>query len=591
MAINSNGSSSPAKTTATQYAKQGLALLSAGAKKCSPIISTAHDLSMPTTGETTPPSSRSTSTTKIKAPAKLSDCPSRVSPAEFFAAAVDDASSNANDRDASSSSAINRKRNREAIINGDVLVDNDSDEKGSDGGSDEDGEDSNDGADKGYETAEEAITATTNNRTIQCYELSERLHNKARLSYAKKDASDSILNGYFWNQPMINLPIILRNILIRVGDLNEIGIYVVLAVLMYEYVEYEMKSTSPEEHMRIIKWFRDKWAMVGDHINLGQFPNGRILMHSCTAFGTADDVDNPYATDKVDKINLNNHTMRHMGQSIVYDHLTALLGEDALTKDEAEGIVNEHTTRSDLFTEIGLVGNGNEASDYHKQLKLRHDPFCKNYKHLLKIVGQAFFEMREVKHYTGYHISALIGGLDLVMRAELTLKTTKRTLTVNMQSTRSGECLLNYAGNDDFDVRFNGNITVCRSIHPNRYERWLTTLSLDVIKKIAYSHSVAWMPLHGAVVTMSNQRVRLDLPPGQALSDGVVQRWWLRKSKVEASLDEKTIARIEEIEEIEEEKRKTKSETKEIQAKTKELRKKMKINKRLQKKKKNRQGS
>ena len=134
MAINSNGSSSPAKATATQYAKQGHALRSAG-EKCSPIISTADDLSMPTTGETTPPSSRSTSTTNIKAPAKLSNCPSeasKVSLAEFFAAAVDDASSNAN---ASSSSAINRKRNREAIINGDVLFDDDSDEEGGDGGS------------------------------------------------------------------------------------------------------------------------------------------------------------------------------------------------------------------------------------------------------------------------------------------------------------------------------------------------------------------------------------------------------------------------------------------------------------------------
>eukprot|EP00984_Skeletonema_dohrnii_P030263 scaffold21637_cov155-Skeletonema_dohrnii-CCMP3373.AAC.1 len=102
MAININVSSSPAKATATQYAKQGHALRSARAKKCSTIIST---LSMPTTGETTPPSSRSTSTTKIKAPAKLYDCPSEVSPAEFFAAAIDDASSDANDdRDASSSS-------------------------------------------------------------------------------------------------------------------------------------------------------------------------------------------------------------------------------------------------------------------------------------------------------------------------------------------------------------------------------------------------------------------------------------------------------------------------------------------------------
>jgi hypothetical protein len=102
------------------------------------------------------------------------------------------------------------------------------------------------------------------------------------------------------------------------------------------------------------------------------------------------------------------------------------------------------------------------------------------------------------------------------------------------------------------------------------------------------------MPLHGATVTMSNQRVRLDLPPGQALSDGIVQRWLLRKSKIEAS-DEKSKARIKEIEEIEEKKRKTKSETKEIEAKTKELRKNIKknikINKRLQKKKKNRQGS
>eukprot|EP00985_Skeletonema_marinoi_P002182 scaffold885_cov209-Skeletonema_marinoi.AAC.4 len=106
MAINNNVSSSPSKATAIQYAKQGQAA-SAGSKKFSP--NAVGDIAMPTTGGTTPPSSCSIITTKIKAPAKTSDGPeaSKSSTAEFSADAVYNgasASSDANDRDASSSS-------------------------------------------------------------------------------------------------------------------------------------------------------------------------------------------------------------------------------------------------------------------------------------------------------------------------------------------------------------------------------------------------------------------------------------------------------------------------------------------------------
>ena len=435
-------------------------------------------------------------------------------------------------------------------------------------------DDDDDGDGEGYSFVSEAIAATTNNLPIGSYKLESRTHSKARDNYSKKNASDSILKSYFWNDTMIALPIILRDIFINHPDLNDV--YVILAVLMYEYVEFEMKAATLEEHEQMIEWFREKWALVGRHMNLGQRPNGNILMHSLFAFATAECLTNRFATDAVDGMKRDNHTMKYAGECIMYDHLVPLFGEDALTKEDADEIANTLTTRSDLFTEIGVVGKGNDKDDYHMQLKARHKSFCEQFKERMNIMGKSFFDGKEVKKYHGCHFSALIGGLECVMRAELTLKTTGKALTVNVQTTRGALALFNFVGQDDYEVRSNGNVNVCRSTHPNFYERWLTTYDLDIVKKMAYSHSVAWLALHGATVTLSNRRVRLHLPPEYALSDGIVQRWTLRNGNAkEWNLNQ---AIIEEINEVTKKTKVVKREAEEIKAEVKKTVKQTKQN-------------
>lgn len=133
-----------------------------------------------------------------------------------------------------------------------------------------------------------------------------------------------------------------------------------------------------------------------------------------------------------------------------------------------------------------------------------------------------------------------------------------------------------------FVVRSNGNVNVCRSTHPNFYERWLTTYDLDIIKKMAYSHSVAWLALHGATVTLSNRRVRFYLPPEYALSDGIVQRWTLRNGIPNAA-DGINQAMIEEIYEVTKKTKVAKREAEEIEAEVKKTVKQTKQNQTLAK--------
>jgi hypothetical protein len=399
------------------------------------------------------------------------------------------------------------------------------------------------------------IKVTTNNKPISSYGLPKNWTSREeRSKYPDVDANKSILCLYFfWNEVMTTLPICLRNIFNK--SPKKCTIFAILAVVMYEFIEYKAFSCSTKEVEDFITSYRSIWALVnkdcGDCFNLGQKHRGNILTHLLLAFCPADCKINPHATDEVDKMWIGNKTLRYVLRSMLRDHLNSLLDTEGtegaeVTADESEQIGLALSTMSDLGIEVGQVGNngkGNKIGPYKLQVEARHEGFIEEHKDDLKIPGGGG------KSYTGVHMNALIGGLDVVLRAILTYKTTGLPLRVQFQSTRERQLLLNF---DNLQVHASHVIVWCPYPHPNSFQQWLTVHhSQDVLSGLMdLSQSVAWQPsLDGAMVTINGRERRLHVPATEALSNAVQQRFMLRKNNNKTVTDADK-AKIEKIEEV-----------------------------------------
>ncbi len=399
------------------------------------------------------------------------------------------------------------------------------------------------------------IKETTNNKPISYYGLPKNWTSREeRNKYRDIDADESILYLYFfWNEVMATLPICLRNIFNKSPD--DCEFYATMAVVMYEFIQYKALSCSAKEVEDFITSYRRIWALMskdcGDWVNLGQKPRGDARTHNLFAFCPADCKVNPHATDEVDKMNIDNKTLRYALRSMFRDHLNAILDTEAtegaeVTKDESQQIGLALSTMSDLSIEVGQVGNhgkGNQIGPYNLQVDARHADFIEKHKDDLQIPGGGG------KSYTGVHMNALIGGLDVVLRGILTYKTTGLPLRVLFQSTRERQLLLNF---DDLQVHASKFIAWCPYPHPNSFQQWLTVHhSRDALSGLMdRSQSVAWQSsLDGAMVTINGRERRLHVPTTEALSNAVQQRFMLRKNN-NKTLTDADRAKIEEIEEV-----------------------------------------
>ena len=243
------------------------------------------------------------------------------------------------------------------------------------------------------------IKETTNNKRISSYGLPENWTSREeRSKHPNIDAKESTLcRHFFWNEVMTTLPICLRNIFNK--SPKKCTIFAILAVVVYEFIEYKAFLCSTKEVEEFITSYRSIWASVskdcGDCFNLGQKHRGNILTHLLFAFCTAGCKFNQHATEEVDKMNIDNKTLRYVLRSMLRDHLNSLLDTEGtegaeVTADESEQIGLALSTMSDLGIEVGQVGNngkGNQIGPYKLQVEARHEGFIEEHKDDLKIPG------------------------------------------------------------------------------------------------------------------------------------------------------------------------------------------------------------
>ncbi len=401
---------------------------------------------------------------------------------------------------------------------------------------------------------------TTDNDSIDIYDISSEMEALKKRQHTKNE-SNSILSEFGMCPLMICLVFILRVIVIE--DPTSSPIQIILIVLMHDYLEYDMDSNDVEGHQSVINRFRERWAKVGDNINLGQPPDGNALGHFFLAFGTLATMLFTDGGDVVDKMDPRNHTLSFMYRNILQDYLH-YLGYNC-TQEEADRIGNLYFTRSDAFPECGP----NKAGPYHKQIIARFKAFCDKFKDRLKIPGTSIIESVEYTYFNGIHISALVGSLDLCFRAQLTKLTTNETLRVLVHSRRVlGLVFKVEEGKHLYDVRFCKRITICPAPHPNSAQRWITTFPLKIIRKIDISYSHACLLL----------AERLGLSGNKSRSWNA--RYMLVKNKNNETSNEAK-KKIEMIDETNQRTRDTNKRTREVNQRTRDTNKRTReVNKR-----------
>ena len=421
------------------------------------------------------------------------------------------------------------------------------------------------------------INQTTNKKSVNSYNLEKIMSMlKGREEFVEKKANDSVLFEYLIGAVMSELPRRLRRIYQRKP--NKCPIQIIALVLKYEFVEYKMETASLDEIKKFVQEDRILWGIIsgnGNYVNMGQHPNEDDGTVFITAFGTKKDIGYNKGTDKMDKMNSINHTIRYMKRNIFRDYLLRI--GYSCSEDEAERIFDENIGMFDLWNELGLYLEGNEWDGFDYQLLARYLSFCDEFKDDLEIDGVSVIERKPYYHYNGIHIAALSSALDLAIRARMRNLYANKPLHVFIHSSRVLRLLCGEpeAGKNEYEVRYNENIVVGGAPHPNRQQRNITNHSLEDVKEMDISYSVACAPIATILGTEGNQ------------SDSWEQRW-LHRNGMEAEVGDNSEFLPHEVNEIkakttatvlecEETKRKTceiQKETKVIQKETKEANKK-----------------
>ena len=234
--------------------------------------------------------------------------------------------------------------------------------------------------------------------------------------------------------------------------------------------------------------------------------------------------------DGTDKMDPTNHTLKYSDCNIFRDYLRAA-GYDC-TKKESQQIALENIAKSDGWIEAGLVGKGNEWSQYEAQLNARFAEFCEEFKVKLLITdGPSKIEQKTYTHYRGVHIVAVAGLLNVGLRALLTYVKYQVPLSVLVESTRVRDLFFERRGHQ-FDVIQKNAIGIYPFIHPNRHQQFLTNYSAEEIGKLDISYSLAHRALDGIEIIVKSSTMTFRATS----STGNSQRFTLRKEAQQQQL-------------------------------------------------------
>ena len=143
---------------------------------------------------------------------------------------------------------------------------------------------------------------------------------------------------------------------------------------------------------------------------------------------------------------------------------------------------------------------------YLKQLEARFRIFCKRFKDRLIIDRGMEIDGKWYTQYEGIHISALVGLLDVILRALLTKAKTNEPLRLLIHSKRIRHLFFNVKpGTHEFDVLTTVWLIICPFVHPNYHQIWLSKLGIALIKKLDLSYSAAFEPL--SIETVGEVRI------------------------------------------------------------------------------------
>ena len=155
----------------------------------------------------------------------------------------------------------------------------------------------------GWATAAEAIEETPP-RPREDFDLLKLEENK---KYFDEAIARKLLNvGFFSHPHMTDLIVILREInYIQEPKCPNIEITLIASMLEFAVAYVDRKKTR-KDLVTYIEFIRGQWLLVGKYINMGENPNGSLLLQ-LLAFCTFDDID---YTDGVNKMKPDNHTLK-----------------------------------------------------------------------------------------------------------------------------------------------------------------------------------------------------------------------------------------------------------------------------------------
>lgn len=407
--------------------------------------------------------------------------------------------------------------------------------------------------DKKFETANDAVNATQP-PPHATFDI------EGMMKYSKHfDPSvvRNVLGEFFLIHPiMIDCLFKLRHIYVDNPD-KECPIQILLIISMLEFiVAYALSETGGTSLQEYITFIREQWGLVGEYINLGTVPDGKLVLH-LLAFCTKECIQYT-GTDALDKMMKNNHTLRYSDRFVFRDHLLAA-GFDC-DEEECQRIAMEHIAKSDGWIEAGLVGEeGNDWSDYEKQLDVRFQEFCEDFEYELVITdGPSIITLKRYNHFRGVHIIGAAGLLNVLLRALLAFEKSenRKALSVLVESTRVRDLFFVCKDNKhQLDVFGTSMIHIHPFTHPNHHQRFLTSgFNEAEIWKLDHSYSEAHRLLDGIEINVEGAR---KTEYKKASANGNFQRYTLRLEAKNAGIDQEEADKLRTLEELERVKKKS----------------------------------
>lgn len=173
------------------------------------------------------------------------------------------------------------------------------------GGRGSDSDNSSPIASSGYSSVDQAIERTPS-KPMSDFNLNKLKENS---HWYDEQMAEVILKGFRVHPNMIALMLTLRRIYQKKPDECPIQVLLIISTLEF-VVAYGKQKKNGTDIEAFIKFIREQWSLVGEYINLGQVPKGNRI-HHLLAFCTFDCINNEVGTDGLDKMKMENHTLKY----------------------------------------------------------------------------------------------------------------------------------------------------------------------------------------------------------------------------------------------------------------------------------------